>query len=245
MPSLTRKLFWLAFWVVGFAVAMTGLLLHFKYQSAFAGLQRDRVLLVAREIDEIAERDLSLGQDFWSIETLPDVLARGRAAESFFEGIEVAGADGRVAYSTDPARIGSRLPEDWVAAFTRATGHASLAPSPDLAVVASPIRNGFDQLSGWTVVRYGRTAEHEAVAAFTRELLFIGGATWAGFTLLLFVVLVLMRQRIERVFLRAADHLAGGGAAPKALAPELERVQGELAEAEAMLAAAHPAGPAR
>ncbi|HRE13967.1 MAG TPA: hypothetical protein PLD37_07225, partial [Usitatibacteraceae bacterium] len=80
--------------------------LHFKYQSAFAGLQRDRVLLVAREIDEIAERDLSLGQDFWSIETLPDVLARGRAAESFFEGIEVAGADGRVAYSTDPARIG-------------------------------------------------------------------------------------------------------------------------------------------
>ena len=55
MPSPARKLFWLACWVVGFAVGMTGLLLHFKYQSVFTGLQRDRILLVAREIDEIAD----------------------------------------------------------------------------------------------------------------------------------------------------------------------------------------------
>ncbi len=78
MHALTRKLFWLAFWVIGFAVFMTGLLLYFKYQSVFTGLQRERVLMVAKEIDSIAEKNLSLGQDFWDMGALQDVIERRR-----------------------------------------------------------------------------------------------------------------------------------------------------------------------
>jgi transposase len=91
--SLTRKLFWLAFWVIGFAVSMSGLLLYFKYQSVFTGLQRDRVLMVATEIDSIAEKNLSLGQDFWELATLQDVIERRRQADKMFTGIDVAGKD--------------------------------------------------------------------------------------------------------------------------------------------------------
>ena len=91
MPAIHRKLFWLAFWVIGFAVFMTGLLLFFTYQSVFTGLQRDRVMLVAGEIDDIAEKSLSLGQDFWEIATLQDVIERRREADRIFTGIDVAG----------------------------------------------------------------------------------------------------------------------------------------------------------
>ncbi len=237
MQALPRRLFWLAFWVVGFAVGMTGLLLHFKYQAVFTGLQRDRILLVAREIDEIAERDLSLGQDFWSIDTLPEVIERRRTAESFLQGIDVAGPDGRIAYASDMARMGSSLPPEWMPRLAKGAAHTAFAPSPDLAVVAAPIRNGFGQVAGYTVVRYGRELEHAAMAAFTREILVACGASWAGFAAILFAALMVLRRRIERMFGEAALAVEGRGRVPAALAGELEPVASRFAEAERRLAA--------
>lgn len=242
MEALPRRLFWLAFWVVGFAVGMTGLLLHFKYQSVFTGLQRDRVQLVAREIDEIAERDLSLGQDFWGIDTLPEVIARRRTAEAFVQGIDVAGPDGRIAYSSDLARIGSSLPAGWMPRLAKGASSVAFAPSDELAVVAAPIRNGFGQLAGHTVVRYGREPEHAAVAKFTGEILVACGASWAAFTALLFALLMALRRRIERVFGAAADALDGRGPPPAGLSASLARVEGQFAEAERLLAAGAPEG---
>ena len=235
--ALPRRLFWLAFWVVGFAVGMTGLLLHFKYQAVFTGLQRDRILLVAREIGEIAERDLSLGQDFWGIETLPEVIERRRTAESFLEGIDVAGPDGRIAYASDLSRLGSSLPPGWTQRLAKAAGRIDFAATGDVAVVATPIRNGFGQVAGYTVVRYGREPEHEAMAGFSRELLVACGVPWAGFTALLFALLLALRARTERVFREAADSLEGKGPPPRALAGELGRTTERLEEAERLLAA--------
>ncbi|MBK7661703.1 MAG: hypothetical protein IPJ28_22400 [Betaproteobacteria bacterium] len=242
MTSLPRRLFWLAFWVVGFAVAMTGLLLYFKYQSVFTGLQRDRILLVAREIDEIAERDLSLGQDFWGIDTLPEVIERRRTAETFLQAIDVAGPDGRIAYASDMSRMGSSLPPEWMPLVTKPAPLAAFSPSRDEAVVSSPIRNGFGQVAGYTVVRYGRELEHEAMAKFTREIVFACGVSWAGFTLLLFALLMAMRRRIEGVFGRAADAVDGTGPVPAALAQELGRAGERFAQAERLL---HAAGSPR
>jgi hypothetical protein len=238
MPSLPRRLFWLAFWVVGFAVGMTGLLLYFKYQSVFTGLQRDRILLVAREIDEIAERDLSLGQDFWSIDTLPEVIERRRTAEAFLQGIDVAGPDGRIAYASDMSRMGSTLPPEWMPLITKAAALAAFSPARDYAVVSAPIRNPFGQVAGYTVVRYGRELEHEAMAKFTREIVFACGVSWAGFTALLFVLLMAMRRRIEGVFGQAAEAVEGKGPVPAALAQELGRAGERFAHAERLLPAA-------
>lgn len=237
MPSLPRKLFWLAFWVVGFAVGMTGLLLHFKYQAVYTGLQRDRILLVAREIDEIAERDLSLGQDFWSIDTLPEVIERRRTAEAFLEGIDVAGPEGRIAYASDLSRMGSSLPADWMPRLAKAGAHAHFSPTPDLAVVAAPIRNPFGQVAGYTVVRYGRAPEQAAMAAFTREILVACGLSWAAFTLALFAMLLALRRRIESVFGEAAAAVAGEGSPPPALSKELDPVMARFGEAGRALAA--------
>jgi hypothetical protein len=238
MEALPRRLLWLAFWVVGFAVGMTGLLLYFKYQSVFTGLQRDRILLVAREIDEIAERDLSLGQDFWSIDTLPEVIERRRLAETFLQGIDVVGPDGRIAYASDMSRMGSSLPADWLPRIAKSTAYSAFAPAADLAVVASPIRNGFGQVAGYTVVRYGRELEHAAMAKFTSEILVACGASWAAFTTILFALLLVMRRRIERVFLQAAHAVEGTTAPPASLAGELARVGSQFAQAERRLAAA-------
>ena len=238
MPSLPRRLFWLAFWVVGFAVGMTGLLLYFKYQSVFTGLQRDRILLVAREIDEIAERDLSLGQDFWGIDTLPEVIERRRTAEAFLQAIDVAGPDGRIAYASDMARMGSSLPPEWMPLVTKPAPLAAFSPSRDQAVVSSPIRNGFGQVAGYTVVRYDRALEHEAMAAFARQIAFACGVSWAGFTTLLFALLMAMRRRIEGVLRQAADAVDGKAAAPAALAEELGRAGERFTHAERLLDAA-------
>ena len=221
MTSLPRRLFWLAFWVVGFAVAMTGLLLYFKYQSVFTGLQRDRILLVAREIDEIERR---------------------RTAETFLKAIDVAGPDGRIAYASDMARMGSSLPPEWMPLVTKPAPLAAFSPSRDEAVVSSPIRNGFGQVAGYTVVRYGRELEHEAMAKFTREIVFACGVSWAGFTLLLFALLMAMRRGIEGVFGRAADAVDGTGPVPAALAQELGRAGERFAQAERLL---HAAGSPR
>jgi hypothetical protein len=237
MEALPRRLFWLAFWVVGFAVGMTGLLLYFKYQSVFTGLQRDRILLVAREIDAIAERDLSLGQDFWSISTLPEVIERRRTAEAFVQGIDVVGPDGRIAYPSDKSRMGSSLPPEWLPSITKEAPHAAFAPTADLAVVSTPIRNSFGLVAGYTVVQYGRGLEHAAMAKFTREILVACAVSWAVFTVVLFALLMALRRRLERVLLEAARSVAERSAPPAAFAGELARANAQFGEAERMLAA--------
>jgi hypothetical protein len=237
MRALRHRHFWLAFWVVGFAVAMTALLLFFRYEGAVAGLQRDRMLMAAREIDGIAEKDLSLGQDFRSIATLQEVIDRRLAEEPLFTGIDVAGADGRIAYSTDTARIGTALPALWLDAFRRNSGAKSIKPSRETAVVASPIRNAFGQLAGYSVIRYDRALEHEAVSRFAGELLLKGSLVFVTATLLLFALLVALERRFEGALARAAAAVEGAADGLHPLAPQVERIEGQLREAGELIAA--------
>lgn len=235
MHALTRKLFWLAFWVIGFAVFMTGLLLYFKYQSVFTGLQRERVQMVAGEISAIAEKNLSLGQDFWELGTLQDVIERRRQADRLFIAIDVAGKDGKIAYSTELARVGSRLPPEWVEVFSRHPGLTRLSPSRDLAIVAAGIRNGFGQHAGHAVIRYGRQLEHEAMADFTRRLLVTCAIVFIVFTLLLFAILVWFERLIERTLSTAAStamQTGPGAAGRNALAGELALIHAKAEEAD-------------
>ncbi len=239
LPAVNRKLFWLAFWVTGFAVFMTGLLLYFKYQSVFTGLQRDRVMLVADEIDAIAEKNLSLGQDFWEIATLQDVIERRREADRIFLGIDVAGKDGKIAYATDLARIGSSLPADWLLAFTRHPRVNNLSPSADEAVVASTIRNSFDQVAGYAVVRYTRQPERAAMRAFTQRLLITCGGLFVLFTLILYATLRGLWQRTDAALAEAAGAIGSGRpvTASRALDAEAAAINSQLAAARRQLGA--------
>jgi hypothetical protein len=234
MTSPSRKLFWLASCVIGFAVFMTGLLLYFKYQSVYTGLQRDRVRMVAQEIDDIAEKNLSLGQDFWSIATLQDVIERQRDTDTLFTAIEVAGSDGKIAYSTDLSRLGSMLPAEWIESFRRNKQGASFPLSADESIVASSIRNGFDQLAGYAVIRYERTREREALAAFRQRLAITCTIIFAAFTLLLFGLLIWLERRVNRALSSAADTTALSVDHP--LAEDMTHIAAQLAEARDALA---------
>ncbi|QJR10450.1 hypothetical protein DSM104443_01514 [Usitatibacter rugosus] len=234
VQALTRKLFWLAFWVIGFAVSMSGLLLYFKYQAVFTGLQRDRVLMVATEIDGIAEKNLSLGQDFWEIATLQDVIERRRKADQLFTGIDVAGKDGKIAYATDMAKIGSPLPPEWIEAFSRNPKLNSLSLSPEEALVVSGIRNSFGQPAGYAVIRYSRGPEREAMTAFTRKLVANCLIVFTVFGLGLFAILVWIERGFERALSTAAAALdpAATPAGTHALSGELALIQKRLDEAD-------------
>lgn len=244
LPAVNRKLFWLAFWVTGFAVFMTGLLLYFKYQSVFTGLQRDRVMLVADEIDAIAEKNLSLGQDFWEIATLQDVIERRREADPIFIAIDVVGRDGKVAYSTDLARIGSSQSLEWLDWFARQPRRSRPSSSVNEAEVATTIRNSFDQVAGYAVVRYSRQPEREAMRAFTQRLLLTCGGLFVLFTLILYATLRWLWQRTDAALGAAATAINGRQplAAPHTLALEVAAIESQLAAARQQLSkAAEPA----
>lgn len=239
MPVVNRKLFWLAFWVTGFAVVMTGLLLYIKYSNALTSLQRERVMLVAGEIDGIAEKNLSLGQDFWEIATLQEVIERRRTADPIFLSIEVAGKDGKIAYSTDLARIGSSLPPEWLPIFARQASTGSLSRSADEAVAASVIRNSYEQIAGFAVIRYDRHLEHRATRAIAKRLIVNCIGLIAVFTLLLYWALARIWDKAETQFLLASDALlALGQTTPNSLAYEVNAIKIQVDAAKLQLGVA-------
>ena len=224
MDALSKKIFWLSFGVVGFAVFITCLLLYFKYQIVYVGLQRDRVLMVAAEIDQIAEVSLSLGQQFSEITALQGVLERRRKTDTLFLGIDVIGAEGQTVYSTDVERIGSVIPADWLGVFLGSTKVTYLNPTAGLAVVASPIRNSFDQLSGFALIRYDRRIEHEAMIDFSKRLLLVGLSVLLVFAALLFFILFKLNSYVERTLALATLQLAAIDARASPQSPAQARI---------------------
>jgi hypothetical protein len=239
MRSLRPKLFWLSFWVIGFAVVMTGLLLHFKYQSVYTGLQRERVLMVAGEITDIVEKSLSLGQDFRDMARLQDVIERQRATDAILLAIEVAAPNAQLLYATDQSRIGSRLNPAVLADTARAANSSSPAASKDEALVVARIRNSFDQLAGYVVIRYSRHAEQTAMQVFERRLGLSCAGAFMVFTGLLYATLLGLWRRTEAQLARAAQVLEGQGAKSAlgnpALRRELDTIDAKLDAAAAQL----------
>lgn len=248
MSPLRSKLFWLSFWVIGFAVFMTGLLLHFKYQSVFTGLQRDRVVMVAQEITDITQKNLSLGQDFREIARLQDVIERRRETDPVMLAIEVAATDGKLLYATDRARLGTHLGSAWLAQFGNAKTFTALVASDDEALVATRINNSFEQLAGIVVIHYSRKSEHTAMRAFHQRLWPSCGGVFMAFTLLLYTVLVGLWRRTDAELACAAKFLGNANevaSAPGDLRPalkrELETIAAQLDAATAELQAAQAA----
>ena len=135
------------------------------------------------------------------------VMQRQESGGTIINIASVAGKDGKIAYATDLARIGSSLPAEWLPVFARQSKFSSLSPSPDEAVVASIIRNSFEQSAGYAVIRYSRQLEKQAMATFTQRLVITCAVLFAFFTLLLYATLMWLWRRTDREMVAAADAL--------------------------------------
>lgn len=193
MSVLSKKLAWLAIWVTGFAVVMTGLLLYFKYQGVLTSLQRERVGVVLKDIDGIAETSLALGQGFADIGALQEVIERRVKADSIIERIDILAADGKVVYTSVMADIGSTSKVFPDLPGGPKTSQARWLTRTDHAVGTLPISNHYGVTVGHSVVRYSRATEKQLVGEFVTRLVITCGAVFLAAVVLLFLAL----RRIE------------------------------------------------
>ena len=109
MNESSRQSLWLAAWVMGFAVAMSCLLIAFKHRAAIDALQRERLQLVATAIGDVIEGG-----------GVPELLEAQKRSDALIEGIDVVDAKGLILHSTDASRRGRRLEQAWRMAMQRA-----------------------------------------------------------------------------------------------------------------------------
>ena len=207
MSAHSRKLLWLSVWVTGFAVAMACLLLVFKHRAALDGLQRDRLERVADEIDETVSRSLAIGMPFTEIAVLPEVLDSQKNTEALVSGIDVADADGRVLYSTQPERVRGDIGAAWRAAIARTKERQWHARDGEAAVVGGTLRNAFGLVVGHVLVRYELATLEKSNHEFAKRLAAWGAAIAAASALLVFLMLSWVQGVVERRLCRARTAL--------------------------------------
>jgi len=231
---LSKKLAWLAIWVTGFAVVMTGLLLYFKYQGVITSLQRERVGVVLKDIDGIAETSLALGQGFTDIGALQEVIERRAKADAIIERIDVIADDGKVVYTSVMADIGSMSKVFADLPGGPKTGQSRWLTRADHAVGSLPINNHYGVTVGHAVVRYSRAIEKQLVGEFVTRLVL----TCAGVFLAAVVLLFLALRRIENsteAGIAAAETALTDAAGPEAEAGIVREAQARLHATQAAL----------
>jgi len=237
----SRQYLWLAAWVIGFAVAMSCLLLAFKHRAAFDALQRERLHLVAAGIDETIERNLTFGMAFGGIDALSEVLAAARRSDSLIDSIDVIDASGTIAYSTDEVRKGRRVDGAVRDSMNRAKGDTWHAVEGREAAEATVVRNAFGLALGHVLVRYRLDGQVEASAAFMRHLAAWGLGVGVLGTAILFLMLRLLHERLERRLALIRRAFAGrsyGTLRPGSLRYEAAAARAKIDEAHRLLLAA-------
>jgi hypothetical protein len=208
LSAHTRKLLWLAAWVMGFAIAMACMLLTFKHRAALEALQRDRLERVSEEIAAVVTRNLAVGLALPEIASLPDFLDSQKSTEDLVKAIDVVDAEGRVLYSTQ--RKGASAETSWRSTIALSKDRPWHASEGIEAAVGEPIRNAFGMVVGHVVVRYSLESLDTANRNFARHLAAWGAAIAVASTLLVFSLLWWERRVLEgqlaraRVALRAA-----------------------------------------
>ncbi|QJR16576.1 hypothetical protein [Usitatibacter palustris] len=238
MNETSRKLLWLSLWVTAFAVAMACLLLAFKHRAALDGVQRDRLQLIARGLEEIVERNLAFGLAFAEITTLPDVIDSQKSTDDLVAAIEITDPAGKIVYATERKRVGYSMEAAWTNAMGRVGKAQSWhAWSEGEAAVGSVIRNSFGLAIGHVIVRYRTEALANANLAFARKLALWGAAITVAFTLLLFALLSWVQAALELRVARLRSIFEGYAATP----PRPGTFGAEVADARESIAEANKA----
>lgn len=200
--SARQQQLWLAAWVIGFAVAMSCLLLVFKHRAAIDHLQRERLQLVANGISDTIEKSLTFGISFGGMESLPEVIRSQKASDALIAEIDVADTAGTIVYSTDTSRNGRVVEEPVREAMARVTGETWHVREDDDVSEGAVVRNSFGLALGHVVVRYRLDGLNESSRAFVRQLALWGVIIGFVCTMLLYLMLRLLHSRLERKLAR-------------------------------------------
>ncbi|NGM21253.1 hypothetical protein G3576_14610 [Roseomonas stagni] len=209
--------------------ALTAGLNYLKFERMLLEQQAKVLEILAGELGGTVENSLALGVRLAGVPGAQALLERARAAEPLIGGLAIADSDGVVLFDTDRQNLGTTVAR---ALFDpRAAADAWRFRDGDRYGIGAPIVNGFGQLEGAVLLRYGREAVDERL---TSALL---GMVQAGLLALALAVplgilgIHLVTRQARRWF-AAVETAMQPGAAPEPLASGLQQA---IAEADSVL----------
>lgn len=157
-----------------FSIGMASLLNYFKFESTIKKLQRDRIALIADEVQLAVERGNSLGVELATSTTIQAMLTRQLKSDVLVRRIDIFDDNGKTLFSTDQTRIARAAPSTWIAAAYRMkTDKWSLAEESAF-VTGIVLRNSFDLTIGSVAIRYERNGLDRTVSAMGAKIAKIG-----------------------------------------------------------------------
>lgn len=194
--------------IIGFAIALAVYMNFSGVRTAYLDLIRARMAMTAGAVASDVTAAASLGIPLAEQTTLADLLARLAKSDPLTLSIDVAADDGRVAFSSDPGRVGAPGAAEYPIAFSH----------------REDVMNDFGAPLGAVVVRLDRAAIDGAIARFRGDIL--GGAVPLGLAAVLAgcLLCLLMLTRLHRRARRAwSDGTIDGSIAR--VAGEVDRIE--------------------
>lgn len=221
-----------------FAVGMATFLNYYKYKSTFGKIVESRLLVIGYGIDNSIQTSLGLGLSFNELGMLPSLLEREKAADELMTGIDIFGADGKLVYSSDPARVGTTAPQPWMEAAFQPNVREWHSGTENELVAGIALKNNFDLTVGYLALRYTREYVDREVARMGGELLIIGVVAFLAASLVASLALLVVLRRFERDMQAIGARIGGadsGTPVPPAFAPAVDGLRESIREAEAGL----------
>lgn len=217
MQSLRVKFILAAFVASFFAIGMAGLLNYFKFKSTADGVLLSRMQMIGANIESNIRYSLALGLAFPEISTLPELIGREKAADALIRDIDIFDNEGRIAYSTEPGRVGQKVAEQWQGNAIEAANKAFWRLEDDAYLgVGIGLQNNFGVTVGQLLIRYSRASFDREVMDTGRHLLLYAVCGLAG----ALIVLVVALGVVYRSFVGDTKILAAGDGRPAALRQE-------------------------
>ncbi|HUP31131.1 MAG TPA: hypothetical protein VM122_13215 [Usitatibacter sp.] len=210
MGTIRFRFIMVALVVSFFAVGMAAFLNYFKYKSTISNIVKSRVLVVGRGIENSVQASLQLGMQFSELAQLPQLMQREKSSDRLVRGIDVFDTSGQVLYSTDRARLGSKVPTPWTAAAQRSKSTEWSTDETDEFVAGISLKNAFDLTVGYLALRYSRDEVESAAAKAGREIALAAILSFLGIAIVAPLALIVVIRRFERdlrTLEAAASHL--------------------------------------
>lgn len=214
MGTIRVRFILVALVVSFFAVGMAAFLNYFKYKSTISNIVKSRVLVVGHGIEGSVQTSLQLGMQFAELSQLPQMLQREKSSDRLIRGIDVFDASGQVIYSTDRARVGQKVPANWITAAERSKATEWSTEAPNEFIAGISVKNAFDLTVGFLALRYSREEVERAAGTAGREILLAALLSFGAIVIVAPLALIIVIRRFERDLRSleaAASHLEDAG----------------------------------